>query len=224
MDNPAVQFPLILPRFIGAALETDCFGLTQLNLVYRIAAFDAPLQASILEITSPAKSEFFGSLPFSARDNLCMIRRLVPGMLVMQLFFPAGAGEAARLSLMPDGTLRIDAEPPAIDRGVCRELIKAMRSLGAWTHSALLVRPTPGQNAIHYAGTLPMSDGRASEYGCDRFCQLHGQPNVHVVDGSVFSRLPAKNSSFMMMANAMRVAEHLAERLKTGAAIENSTQ
>jgi choline dehydrogenase-like flavoprotein len=225
LDNAALQFPLIMPRFIGTALETDCFGLTQLNLVYQASPAESPLQASILEITSPAKSEFFASLPLAASDNLRMIRYLVPSMMVMQLFFPAGGDDAARLSLLPDGTLRIDAGsreqgagsreqaigPPAS----CRRLIKALRGLGAWTHSALLVKPTPGQNAIHYAGTLPMSDDHANEYHCDRFCQLHGQPNVYVVDGSVFPRVPAKNLSFTMMANAMRVAEHLAQRLKT---------
>jgi choline dehydrogenase-like flavoprotein len=224
LDNAALQFPLILPRFIGTALQTDCFGLTQLNLVYQTSAAEPPLQASILEITSPAKSEFFASLPLAAGDNLRMIRCLVPSMLVMQLFFPAGSDEAARLSLLPDGTLRIDAGLPVVNRRVCAKLIKTLRSLGAWTHRALLVKPTPGQNAIHYAGTLPMCDGAAGEYSCDRFCQLYGQPNVYVVDGSVFPRVPAKNLSFTMMANAMRVAEHLAERLRTLDPLEAAAQ
>jgi choline dehydrogenase-like flavoprotein len=39
--------------------------------------------------------------------------------------------------------------------------------------------------------------------------RLHGMKNVYVADGSVFPALPAKNLSFTIMANAMRVAAGL---------------
>jgi len=211
LDNRAVQFPLVLPWYIGSVLETDCFGLTQLNIVYKAAEYDSPLQASILEITSPSKSEFFAALPLAARDNLRMIRHLVPAMLVLQLFFPAGLEQAAEMSLDADGTLRIETARPSVDHEVCGRVIGLLRRLGALTHRALLVMPTPGQQGIHYAATLPMSDD-GGPYKCDRFCQLRGEPNVYVVDGAALPRLPAKNCSFLMMANAMRVAHHLADR------------
>jgi choline dehydrogenase-like flavoprotein len=217
LDNSAVQFPLILPWYLGSALETHCFGLTQLNLVYQADAYAPPRQASILEITSPAKAEFFASLPLASADNLRLIRHLVPAMLVMQLFFPAARERAASLSLADEGTLRIEGAPPLVDRETCKRLAKIMWQMGALTHNSLLVVPTPGQQGIHYAGTLPMSEKAGGKYSCDKFCQLQDEPGVYVVDGSVFPRLPAKNSSFMMMANAMRVAEHVAGKVRSPA-------
>jgi choline dehydrogenase-like flavoprotein len=39
--------------------------------------------------------------------------------------------------------------------------------------------------------------------------RLHAMKNVFVADGAVFPVLPAKNLSFTIMANAMRVAANL---------------
>jgi choline dehydrogenase-like flavoprotein len=211
LDNPALQIPLFLPSFIGRGLQTDCFGLTQLNLVYDLPQFAAPLQASILEISSPARSEFFASIPLSARGNLQVIRRLVPAMLVMQLFLPAGRRQAASLRLGPDRALCIQGPPPADDLGVARSLVGIMNRLGALTHCRLIVTPAPGQG-IHYAGTLPMTDSPCRPYECDRFGRLFDEPGVYVADGAAFPALPAKNYSLSVMANAMRVADHVADR------------
>jgi len=214
LDNSAVQFPLILPRFIGRALETTCFGLTQLNLVYSGREYETPLQASILEITSPARAEFFASLPLAARDNLRMIRHLVPAMLVLQLFFPAKSEQAAGMSLSENGTLTIAAPPQTIDLTIIQQVVKVLRWLGALTHASLITVPPPGQQGIHYAATLPMTEHGKDHYTCDRFGRLHGQSRVYAVDGSVFPRLPAKNCSMLMMANAMRVSDRLADIVK----------
>ncbi len=213
LDNPTIQFPLMLLRFIGKPLETDCFGLTQLNLVYDVSEDESPLQASILEITSPARSEFFSSLPLAARDNLCFIRHLVPAMLVMQLFLPARPGQAAKLSLGVDGKMRIEGPPVEKPRELVRSLVRVMRKLGVTTHGSLAVYPPPG-HGVHYAGTLPMSESPSGPYQCDRYCRLFGSRNVYVVDGAAFPRLPAKNYSYTMMANAMRVADHVAQCVK----------
>jgi choline dehydrogenase-like flavoprotein len=214
LDNSAVQVPLFLLRFIGRSLETDCFGLTQLNLVYKGPEYDSPLQASILEVTSPSRAEFFSSLPFAARDNLRMIRSLVPSMLVLQLFFPAKLDQAARLALGVDGLIRIQGTAQRVDWSLIRKVIKAMRDMRAFSHSSLVTIPPAGQQGIHYAGTLPIEENGGRQYRCNKNCELHGNSAVYVVDGSVCSSLPAKNYSFLVMANAMRVAHHLADRLQ----------
>jgi choline dehydrogenase-like flavoprotein len=213
LDNPALQFPMVLPRFLATPLETHCFGLTQLNLVYDAPGEPGPLQASILEITSPARSEFFSSLPLAARDNLTCIRYLVPAMLVMQLFLPAGPGQAASLRLRPEGVLEIHG-PKREDRGALEKLfVRVLCKLGATTLRGLVVRP-PAGHGLHYAGTLPMSAAPRGPYECDRECGLWGEPGVHVLDGAVLPRLPSKNYSFTVMANAMRVADHVASRIQ----------
>ena len=211
LENPAVQIPLVLPASIGRALNKEAFGLVQLNLIWRSPDYESLLQGSIMEITSPMRAEFFASLPYAARSNLGLIRNLLPGMLVMQIYWPGSSQRPAMLSLQENGRLRIDGHPNSIDLHPMKRLFGHLRKLGAWTHPALAAR-VPTGHAIHYAGTLPMRRSPAS-YECDPSGRLHGTSNVFIGDSASFTALPAKNMSFSMMANAMRVASHIAHEL-----------
>jgi choline dehydrogenase-like flavoprotein len=83
-------------------------------------------------------------------------------------------------------------------------LLGALRSLGLWTLPMLIQKPVTG-HAIHYAGTLPMAEA-PGRYQCNPAGRLAGTRRVYVADSACFSALPAKNMSFSMMANAMRIA------------------
>ncbi len=212
LENPALQIPFVLPGSLGRALDRTAFGLVQLNMIWKSAYWRCTVQGSIMEITSPARAEFFESLPLSARANLGLLRVLLPSMLVMQLFFPGQAEPASRVSLRPDGRLRIHGHPNTIDLAGLKPLLAHFRRAGAWSALPLVVR-VPVGHSIHYAGTLPMRPvpGR---YQCDPGGRLSGTRGVFVVDSASFSRLPAKNMSFGMMANAMRIASGVARELK----------
>ncbi len=210
LENPAVQIPFVLPSSIGRRLDTHCFGLTQLNLIWQPSTYGCTAQGSILEITSPMRAEFYGRFPLSARANLALVREMLPAMLVMQLFFPGAIQPAARLSLLQNGRLSIQGHANVVEVRRLAPLCSAMRSLGMWTHPFLIYKPQTG-HAIHYAGTLPMraSPGR---YECHPDGRLAGSQRVYVADSACFSALPAKNMSFGMMCNAMRVAEAAARQ------------
>ena len=81
------------------------------------------------------------------------------------------------------------------------------------THSSLVVQ-TPNGHGIHYAGTLPMQRYPKEDYHCSSEGELSGEPDVHVVDGALFPELPAKNFSMTVMANSMRIADHIARKTK----------
>jgi choline dehydrogenase-like flavoprotein len=213
LENPALQFPLVLPSAIGRALDTNAFGLVQLNLVWRSPQFRATVQGSIMEITAPLRAEFFADLPYAARSNLALIRRLLPAMLVMQLFFPGSSQPPAKLSLDGDGRLRIRGHANELDLSGLSPLLKYLRRLGAWTFRRFVVR-VPTGHAVHYASTLPMRPDPAP-YQCDPRCRLHGTRRVYIGDSAAFTRLPAKNMSFAMMANAMRVAHNVVEEVRS---------
>lgn len=211
-DNPALQFPLILPFSLGRRLETNAFGLVQLNLIWESKIFSSIVQGSIMEITSPRRAEFFANLPFSANANLALIRYLLPAMMVIQLFFPAPCQKPSFLSLQKNGHLYIQGQSNTIDIEKVKGLLKHLRRLGAWSHPSLFVK-VPTGHGIHYAGTLPMKHS-PKEYECDAFGKLYGSQNVCIADASGFPSLPAKNSSFTMMANAMRIADYIARELR----------
>jgi choline dehydrogenase-like flavoprotein len=64
----------------------------------------------------------------------------------------------------------------------------------------------------HQNGTVRFgSDPKTS--ALDTFCRAHEVDNLYVVDGSFFPSSAAVNPALTIMANALRVADHLKERL-----------
>ena len=50
-------------------------------------------------------------------------------------------------------------------------------------------------------------------FALDRNCKAHDLDNLYVVDGSIFCSSGAVNPALTIMANALRVGQHLIERL-----------
>ena len=69
-----------------------------------------------------------------------------------------------------------------------------------------MVHVRPMGASVHYAGTMPMSHEKRP-LTVSKDCQSHDFENLYVVDGTTFPFLPAKNITFSLMANAVRVAE-----------------
>lgn len=124
----------------------------------------------------------------------------------MQMFFPASADSGAVLRLSEDGAMEIRGKLFPFTKSLIRRLIGICRSLGAYTLPPLVQTVFPG-HGIHYAGTLPMTQRPESPYHCTSQGELSGEPNVFVADAALFPVLPAKNFSFAVMANAMRIAD-----------------
>jgi choline dehydrogenase-like flavoprotein len=203
LENPALQIPLVLPEKIGYPLDTRAFSLAQLNLIWDSEEFGALLQGSLMELTGPRRADLYGSLPLSCRANLSLLKYLVPAMMVLQLYLPAS--RPAELWLDPDGAIRIQAEAEPIPLTPLRRLFTFLLRLGLLSHPSLVVQ-VPLGHAIHYAGTIPMKEN-GGPYTCNMQGKLNGSSAVYIVDSASFPALPAKNMSFAMMANAMRVAE-----------------
>jgi len=212
LDNPAIQFPLVFPSFIGKKIEKDAFGLTQLNLCFNSPKNDLLLQGSFLEITSPARAEFYSHFPLSAKANLNMISMFLPAMLVFQLFFPADNKTSHRLKLNKNHELEAFANPYNVNKNLINEFARYLRMFNVFTHSSIITYPPPG-HGVHYAGTIPMVNNPANSYECSKFGELFKEPDIYIVDGSLFPYLPAKNYSFTVMANSMRIADYISKRI-----------
>jgi choline dehydrogenase-like flavoprotein len=86
-----------------------------------------------------------------------------------------------------------------------RAIKKAIWKLGCIVPPGMThIRPM-GASA-HYAGTLPMSEQKLP-FTTNQNCQSHDFDNLFLADGATFPFLPAKNITFSLMANAVRVAE-----------------
>lgn len=92
-------------------------------------------------------------------------------------------------------------------------LVRVLRRLRLWVLSR--TRPGPGAS-IHYAGALPMRPdpgAGARAWTCDPRGVLHGTRAVHVADGCLLPRLPAKGLTLTLMAMAHRVGTLAAREL-----------
>ena len=65
----------------------------------------------------------------------------------------------------------------------------------------------------HYFGTIPIvKKFSKSKLEVDQFCRLKNHKNIYIVDGSVISKISSKFPTGIMMANAYRIARHLANK------------
>ena len=206
LDNPLVQMPMFFPGFLGGKLEKETFGMGHINLIFDLEKYGVLLQGGTLELISPARGIFYDQFPFAARDNIRLTRLASGAVMVLLLFFPSSDENAARLRLTPGGVLDIRCRPYRIDKNILAHIARGLRKLGVLTLSMFTQFSPPGYG-IHYAGTLPMKEKPAAPYQCNRNGELFGEPGVFIVDGAVLPRLPAKNLSFTIMANAMRTAQ-----------------
>ncbi len=71
----------------------------------------------------------------------------------------------------------------------------------------------PLAGVAHQNGTIRFGDDPRSS-ALDRDCKAHELDNLYVVDGSFFPSSGAVNPALTIMANALRVGEHLLGRLK----------
>ncbi len=129
---------------------------------------------------------------------------------------------ANRVTLRDDGSIRLEYTPnntAAYDGLVVRltELLaRAERRRGRSAPTVFESRLGIG-GVSHQNGTLRFGhDPRTSVL--DVFCRAHDVHNLYVVDASFFPSSSAVNPSLTIMANAMRVADHLRDRLGAGVA------
>jgi choline dehydrogenase-like flavoprotein len=209
MDNPMSCIPLVRLARIGRARDPYDSAIGQLNMIYAGPGAAETLQGTLYGTAGPLRSDVALQFPLSLRANLACARYLTPAVGFLMLFYPDSPSNANYLQLKDSGMLRIVHQQPERGR-VERELIRVFRKLGYLSSLRICQFPRMGAG-LHYAGCLPMKANPGPfETGPDG--RLYGTRRVFVVDGAVFPRLPAKNLTFTIMANAMRVANSLRAR------------
>jgi choline dehydrogenase-like flavoprotein len=129
-----------------------------------------------------------------------------------------------RVTLREDGSIRL-AYTPSNEMPKKRLLHELKGMLGhiGMHHDHLLPRRAYLKNEIpvagcaHQAGTCRFGrDPKTSVLDTD--CRAHEVDNLYVVDTSFFPSIGAVNPALTAMANAIRVGDHLLDRLGAGAA------
>jgi choline dehydrogenase-like flavoprotein len=134
-----------------------------------------------------------------------------------------------RVTLRPDGNLAISysASNEEPKKRLYHQLKSMLGHLGMHHdhllgHHAYLKNEIPVAGVAHQAGTCRFGDDPASSV-LDRDCKAHELDNLYVVDTSFFPSIGAVNPALTAMANAIRVGEHLRERMGAPAAAVKAT-
>ncbi len=124
-----------------------------------------------------------------------------------------------RVTIDTDGNIHLayrqsnDAE----SAGLYGELKKILNHTGLAAHHILdknfyLAMTVPIAGVAHQAGTCRFGTDPATSV-LDVHCKAHELDNTYVVDASFFPSIGAVNPALTVMANAIRVGEHLLDRL-----------
>jgi choline dehydrogenase-like flavoprotein len=123
-----------------------------------------------------------------------------------------------RVSLRDDGAIRLEyrATNAIPAKRLLHELKSMLGHLGMHDHliprHAYLKNEIPVAGVAHQAGTCRFGTDPASSV-LDQNCRAHEVDNLYVVDTSCFPSIGAVNPALTAMANALRVGDHLLERL-----------
>jgi choline dehydrogenase-like flavoprotein len=129
-----------------------------------------------------------------------------------------------RVTLTKDGNVQISYTPSneePKDR-LFHELKEMLADLGMHhghllPHHAYLKNEIPVAGCAHQAGTVRFGNDPSASV-LDTNCKAHELDNVYVVDTSFFPSIGAVNPALTAMANALRVGDHLLDRLGVGRA------
>lgn len=112
-----------------------------------------------------------------------------------------------RVTVERDGRIRL-AYAPNNERAheeLVRRFTKILRDLGFWKVMTYSHRT---RNTTHQCGTLVFGDDPRTSV-LDPFCRTHDIDNLFVVDASFFPSSAAVNPGLTIVAQALRVAEHM---------------
>lgn len=116
-----------------------------------------------------------------------------------------------RVRLTPEGGIQLIYRPTnvAAHERLVDELRRLLGRLGYWS-PRVFAHSAGVRNTTHQCGTLRFgTDSRTSVL--DPFCRAHDVDNLFVVDGSFFPSSGAVNPGLTIVAQALRVADHIIE-------------
>ena len=116
-----------------------------------------------------------------------------------------------KVTIERDGRIRLQYTPNnlAAHRALVKETTRILRKLGFWV---VMTHSHRSKNTTHQCGTLVFgTDPKQSVL--DTYCRTHDVDNLFVVDASFFPSSAAVNPGLTIVAQAIRSADHIKEKV-----------
>ena len=211
MDNRQVLMPFVNLNMLGRQFSPDSYQYHLLGI-----GLDAPsprdyVHAQITTLKTALVHPLIQRLPLNLAASTHLFRAVHAALGLVNINFRDTRREDNYVELSNDSAPRLclryspaDDETSRMDAATSR-IKAALRSLRCVVPPGMThVRPMGA--SVHYAGTLPMTR-ESSPFTTTAFGQSRDIGNLFIVDGATFPFLPAKNITFTLMANAVRIGE-----------------
>jgi choline dehydrogenase-like flavoprotein len=212
MDNRHVTMPFVTPALVGRDVDLASYQFHHLALGVRGASPAGDLHGQMTALKGAQVHPIISSLPFDFRTSLSVFRRVRAALGVVNFWLADSRRTANVASLEHERgktpRLVLKYGDDASDLTETHQAIATVRRALGLLGSVAPKRQTiilPRGSSVHYAGTLPMT-AEDRPHTCRPDGSVRGFEGLTIVDGATFSALPAKNITFTLMANAVRIA------------------
>ncbi|MEO8198921.1 MAG: GMC oxidoreductase [Gemmatimonadota bacterium] len=216
MDNRQMMIPFITLRMLGRPVATHSYQFHQIALGMTGNRPDEYVHGQVTALKAAAIHPIVQSMPVDMRSALGIFRATHAALGVANVWLHDRRRAENVLTIQPEGDsgrtkLVIRYTPDAEDGERVRRALRSMRK-ALWKLGAIIppgmTKILPQGASIHYAGTMPMSPV-AKPLTVSPDCRSHDFANLTLADGATFPFLPAKNLTYTLMANAVRIASNL---------------
>ena len=220
MDNRQIMAPFLTPRRLGKPVDTHAYQFHQLALGISQADPAEYVHGQITTLKAASVHPVAQNLPLDLRSSLDVFRIAHAALGAANVWLADRRRPENVLTIRPrpgtehtDLVLRCAVDPPDRFDAPLKTIKRALNKLGSIVLPGMTQRLGKGAS-VHYAGTLPMQRAQRP-FTCTPECRSHDFRNLYFADGASFPFLPAKNLTFTLMANAVRVAHALNRDLNT---------
>jgi choline dehydrogenase-like flavoprotein len=211
LDNPLSAFPILSPRKVGMLSGKHDSAVAQLNLILSGNTSESSVQSTIYTTNASCRTDVLFDFPLPVKSTSNLLKYTAAATGVVLTFYNGISHPENYVRLESDNSLTVNYDAEPVHGTAEAKIIRLLRKMGFLSHPSLVQR-LPMGSALHYAGLLPMRES-PGRYECFPDGQLQGSPGVHIIDGACFSSLPAKNLTFTIMANSMRIADTVSASL-----------
>jgi choline dehydrogenase-like flavoprotein len=171
------------------------------------------VHAQITTLKTALLHPILQNAPVDLKTAVALFRNIRAGLGVVNVNLRDTRRPDSTVGVRPSANgpsrLAVRYTPPRGEREIVDRAVSTVKR-ALWKLNCVvppgMMHVRPMGASVHYAGTLPMSRG-AAPFTVTEWCRSRDFDNLVVVDGSTFPSLPAKNITFTLMANAVRVAE-----------------
>lgn len=216
MDNRQIMSPFINMKMIGKKYNPKSYQYHQLAIGLKSENGQGDVHALITTLKTALYHPIIQRIPCDIKTSIFLFRNLHSALGVININFSDRRRVSNYLTLQttsraaqPQMVIYYAPEEDERDRIkiTLKKLNKALRKLQCIMPTGMFhVRPMGA--SVHYAGTIPMAN-KNTQYTTSKFCESHDFKNLYFADGTTFPFLPAKNLTFTLMANAVRIAENV---------------